>query len=112
MRNIILSCVVLLMECCSLQQNKPIITYQKVTYDTSKIAIIPFDTSVAYLFKEEKISSYNLSQQDLSDIDKLIDESVNRYNTAISEESMKFLRVDLKKNKYHRQYVSVINQRN
>jgi hypothetical protein len=96
---------------CRSSTDKPLTIAQKITYDTSTIAIIPFDTSMKYIFDEEKVSLGKLSQQELSDIDKIINESVKRYNSKITGEQMKFLVVDLKKNQYKRQYVIVTNEK-
>ena len=62
-----------------------------------------------WVYEGENVSPYNLTQQDLTDIDNIIKESVNSYNSTIKGELRKFLVVDLKKNKYNRQYVSVTN---
>jgi predicted GNAT superfamily acetyltransferase len=59
----------------------------------------------------ENTSTCNLSQQDLSDIYKITNESVSSYNSNITGELKKFLVIDLKKNKYNRQHVSAIYEK-
>jgi hypothetical protein len=83
---------------------------EKLNYDTSKIAIIPFTNSLYWLFDSLRYHSSNLTQEDILEIEKIFNESVSDNNSKLlSEETKKYFTIDLKKMGYKRQYVCVIS---
>jgi len=88
--------------------------------DTSKIAIIPFDKSKSWFFKENEPTS--LTSKDLDQIDKLLTLCIFKYNykkqkiynqiernNVENEEYFERNCIDL--SKYKRQYVATINSK-
>ena len=87
------------------------VAYQNFSYDSSKIAIIPFRNQA--LFGEmDSINTYaTLTQNDLIELEKLFRESVAEHDSAINTNKEKGEYIDLKKWDYKRQYVGYINKR-
>ena len=88
--------------------------------DTSKIAIIPFDKSKSWFFKENEPTS--LASRDLDQIDKLLTLCIFKYNykkqkiynqiernNVENEEYFERNCIDL--SKYKRQYVATVNSK-
>jgi hypothetical protein len=88
--------------------------------DTSKIAIIPFDKSKCWFFKENDPTS--LASRDLDQIDKLLTLCIFKYNSKKLkiynqldknkiEDKENFERNYIDLSKYKRQYVATINSK-
>lgn len=88
-------------------QKKVAATVQQV--DTSLITIIPFDNSRYWLF-DKTYSPSNLTQNDIEEIEKLLIDCVNKYNSKLSSDNKQYFSIDLTKQKYRRQYVAVTNK--
>ncbi|MFT3934427.1 MAG: hypothetical protein QM726_12470 [Chitinophagaceae bacterium] len=82
---------------------------ERISFDTSNIAIIQFDTSVHWLFDSTSKPS-GLTQSDILEIDSLFDKSITDYNAKVNEAAKKYYAIDLTKRKYKRQYVCAINK--
>jgi hypothetical protein len=85
------------------------ISSQKISFDTSNIAIITFDKSIYWLFDSTSKPSV-LTQSDISEVEQLYNKSIDDYNSKVKEADKKHFAIDLTKWKYKRQYVCVVNK--
>lgn len=88
-------------------QKVAIATIQPI--DTSLIAIIPLDNSRDWLF-DKTYSPSTLTQNDIMEIERLLIDCINKYNDKLSSDTKQYFSIDLKQQKYMRQYVAVINK--
>ena len=85
------------------------ISLQKISFDTSNIAIISFDKSLYWLF-DSTCKPSSLTHSDIAEIEQLFDKSVDHYNSKVKEADKQYFAIDLTKWRYKRQYVSAVNK--
>ena len=87
---------------------------QQLIYDTSKIAIIPYHHGIPWIFDYDVDSSADLTQQDISDVEKIFKQSVTEHNNKIPDSLKKDSHhvIDLKSREYKTQYVCTTNRKN
>jgi hypothetical protein len=87
---------------------------QPLVYDTSKIAIITYHYDIPWINDHDIDSAGDLTQQDIFDVEKIFQQSVNNHNNKIPDSVKKSSHyyIDFKSNDYKRQYVSTINSKN
>jgi hypothetical protein len=78
-----------------------------LSYDTSRIAIIPFEKSMNWIFTSG-YKAAKLTQADILEIEEINNESIIDFNSKLSGNATAFY---LKQSKYRRQYVCVINKK-
>ncbi|SRR5260221_7079052 len=76
----------------------------EAVYDTSKIAVIPFDTAMRSVF-DYSYKKTSLTHQDFVEIDSLLNVCVIDYNNSLPEEG----KIDLTKRSYKKQLIAVKN---
>lgn len=109
---LLLIVIIIISSSCSSQPQHSYIIQEKLNYDTSKIAIIPFEKNMYWPFDSSNYSAFNLTQQDISDLEKIFIKSVADFNSKLQDSSAKFFFTINLKNDYKRQYVSVVNNSN
>lgn len=80
-----------------------------IQFDTSKIAIIPFNRKGNYPF-DNSFKPATLTQNDLNSIDSLLIVCVTDYNNSL-DKGYKEWSIDLKKYNYRKQLIVVINKK-
>ena len=87
---------------------------QPLIYDTSKIAIIPYHQDIPWINDYDVDSPADLTQQDISDVKKIFEQSVTDHNNKIPDPVKKnpHYIIDLKNRDYKTQYVCTINRKN
>ncbi len=78
---------------------------EQLLFDTSKIAILPVDTSDHWLFKDAK--SMRLTNQDLKYVDKIFNDCIHAHN--IKQDTTKEFNEFIDLRKYKIQYVPFIS---
>lgn len=112
MRNLSLA-LLIFFEAISCRQNKssnktPDTTAkQQLSFDTSKIAILPIDTSDHWLFKDA--DPMRLTNQDLKSLDKLFNDCIQTHNSK--QDSTKEFNEFIDLRKYKIQYVPFISSK-
>ena len=96
---------------CTSQSNHENQVQEKLHYDSSKIAIIPY-TNDMWFFDSLRFHAANLTQSDIVEIEQIFNQSIAENNSKYSDSIAKLLfTIDLK-NDYKRQYVCVANGNN
>jgi hypothetical protein len=91
------------------------VSSQLLIYDTSKIAIIPYHQDIPWMSYDYDVdSSADLTQQDISEVKKIFEQSVTDHNNKIPDSVKKnsHYTIDLKNRDYKTQYVCTINRKN
>jgi hypothetical protein len=97
------------------EQNK-----RNTLIDTSKIAILPFDTTQYWVFKDSK--STELTNDDLLKIETILNECINDYNLDQEKRFKEIIDKNMKNNldknnfiielkRYKRQYIAAVNSK-
>jgi hypothetical protein len=80
-----------------------------LSYDTSRIAIIPFEKSMIWIFAGG-YKAAKLTQTDITEIDEMYNKSIINFNSKLSGNGKAFT-IDPKPSNYRRQYICVINEK-
>ena len=83
----------ILLSCGQSQNNNPVKSDQSI-FDSSEIAIIPFNTN-KFNFFDGSYKQTTLTEQEMPIIEKLLFESVNYYNNSLNT-NQKEMRINLK----------------
>ena len=82
----------------------------RLSYDTARIAIIPFEKSMNFLF-DSRYTPATLTQADMVEIDSLFNKSIEDYNSHLSGFGKNHFSVNQNQWNYRRQYICVQNNK-
>ena len=105
--------LLILIGAVSCGQNKPstkafdTTVKEKLVFDTSKIALLPIDTSDRWLFKDA--NPVNLTNKDLKAVDKVLNDCINAHNSK--QDTTKKFSEYINLENYKRQYVPFIDSK-
>jgi hypothetical protein len=109
MRLLLLSLATSLISCTSNPKKGPLSS--QLSYDTTKIAIIPFVNKTLYGELNNSNTPFTLTQEDISELENIFLQSVTKFDSSIVGTGKQASYIDLNKWDYKRQYICYKNKK-
>jgi len=93
-----------------LEENKTGPDQQGVTIDTNDVAIVPFNTTMWWVFDSTYRAS-TLSNNEIELVGKLLQKCISERNAELRQDKQLRWAIDFAKRKYQKQYVVVVNEK-